>query len=122
MERRTFLQALGAATAASRLPLLGQDPPLGHLGLFEGGCPSAPFRLENIAGLLELSMGLSAWKEAAGSRWSLRMNPSSGNLHPTEAHLILPDLQGYPAGIYHYSPLHHCLERRAEISATLWGR
>ena len=27
MERRTFLQALGAATAASRLPLLGQDAP-----------------------------------------------------------------------------------------------
>jgi len=104
------------------LPLLGQDPPLGHLGLFEGGCPSAPFSLENIAGLLELSMGLSAWKETAGSRWSLRMNPSSGNLHPTEAHLILPDLPGCPAGIYHYSPLYHCLERRAEISAALWGR
>ena len=104
------------------LPLLDQDPPLGHLGLFEGCCPSAPFSLENIAGLLELSMGLSAWKETAGSRWSLRMNPSSGNLHPTEAHLILPDLPGCPAGIYHYSPLYHCLERRAEISAALWGR
>ena len=39
-------------------------------------------------------MGLSAWKAVSGSRWSLRMNPSSGNLHPTEAHLVLPDMQG----------------------------
>jgi SagB-type dehydrogenase family enzyme len=104
------------------LPLLDRDPPLGHLELYEGGCLSAPFSLENIAGLLELSMGLSAWKEAAGSRWALRMNPSSGNLHPTEVHLVLPDLQGCPAGIYHYSPLHHGLERRAEIPAARWGR
>ena len=51
-------------------------------------------------------MGLSAWKAVSGSRWSLRMNPSSGNLHPTEAHLVLPDMQGVrDAGVYHYSPL-----------------
>jgi SagB-type dehydrogenase family enzyme len=43
------------------------------------------------------------------------MNPSSGNLHPTEAYAILPALQGLPggAGVYHYAPLHHTLEQRA---------
>jgi SagB-type dehydrogenase family enzyme len=43
------------------------------------------------------------------------MNPSSGNLHPTEAYAILPGLQGLPgsAGVHHYAPLHHALEQRA---------
>ncbi len=102
------------------LPLLSADPPVGHQGLFEPRAPTAPFSLATLAGALELSMGLSAWKETAGSRWALRMNPSSGNLHPTEAHLVLPEMEGVPGGIYHYSPLHHCLERRAEIPAGLW--
>jgi SagB-type dehydrogenase family enzyme len=104
------------------LPLMAADPPVGHRGLFEPVRPPAPLRLTTIAGILELSMGLSAWKEAAGSRWALRMNPSSGNLHPTEAHLILPTMEGCPGGVYHYSPLDHCLERRAEIPAGLWDR
>ena len=63
----------------------------------------------------ELSLGLSARKEIAGSGWYLRMNPSSGNLHPTEAYAILPALAGLTggAGVYHYAPLHHALEQRA---------
>jgi hypothetical protein len=69
------------------LPLLSQDPPGGHLALYEPDQPCAPLTLANVAGVLELSMGLSAWKAVSGSRWSLRMNPSSGNLHPTETHL-----------------------------------
>ncbi|TVR64991.1 MAG: hypothetical protein EA420_04215 [Candidatus Competibacteraceae bacterium] len=32
------------------------------------------------------SLGLSAWKQHRGSRWALRCNPSSGNLHPTEGY------------------------------------
>jgi SagB-type dehydrogenase family enzyme len=104
------------------LPLISEDPPVGYHALFEASRPPAPLGLATIAGILELSMGLSAWKEAAGSRWALRMNPSSGNLHPTEAHLVVPDMEGCPGGVYHYAPLHHSLERRAEVSAGLWGR
>jgi SagB-type dehydrogenase family enzyme len=64
---------------------------------------------------IELSMGLSARKEIAGSSWYLRMNPSSGNLHPTEAYAVLPAIEGLPggAGVYHYAPLQHALEQRA---------
>ena len=49
------------------------------------------------------------------------MNPSSGNLHPTEAYAILPGLQGLPggAGVYHYAPLHHTLEQRARWQQTV---
>ncbi len=109
------------------LPRTDQAPPgplrpVAGLHGFEPVRPPTPLRLTTIAGILELSLGLSAWKEAGGSRWALRMNPSSGNLHPTEAHLIVPAMEGCPGGVYHYSPLHHCLERRAEIPAGLWER
>jgi SagB-type dehydrogenase family enzyme len=104
------------------LPLLAQDPPGGHLALYEPTGASAPITLANVAGFLELSMGLSAWKAVSGSRWALRMNPSSGNLHPTETHLLLPRMPGCSAGIYHYAPLRHALERRAELSDGLVQR
>src|SRR4051812_21475414 len=60
-----------------------------------GKRPAArPFDRDSLAILFELSLGLSAWKQYAGSRWALRCNPSSGNLHPTEGYLICPTLQG----------------------------
>jgi SagB-type dehydrogenase family enzyme len=105
-----------------RLPLLTQDPPGGHRALYEPGGAGLPLTLANVAGFLELSMGLSAWKALSGSRWPLRMNPSSGNLHPTELHLVLPRLPECPAGVYHYAPLQHALERRAEVPADLWRK
>ena len=76
---------------------------------------SRPFTLGTVGLFLELSLGLSARKEIADSSWYLRMNPSSGNLHPTEAYAVLPALAGLPggAGVYHYAPLHHALEQRA---------
>ena len=69
-------------------PRLSQDPRAAPR-LYEPTRPRTVDRYD-VAGFLELSMGLSAWKAVSGSRWSLRMNPSSGNLHPTETHLILP--------------------------------
>ena len=41
-----------------------------------------------IGDVLRHSLGLSAWKQYRESRWSLRVNPSSGNLHPTEAYVV----------------------------------
>src|SRR5688500_6861616 len=56
--------------------------------VLEGRLPSpAPPGRETIARLFRDSLSLSAWKEAGDARWSLRVNPSSGNLHPTEAWL-----------------------------------
>ncbi len=79
-----------------------------------------PFTLEALGWFLELSMGLSARKEIPGSSWFLRMNPSSGNLHPTEAYAILPTLENLPggAGVYHYAPRPHALEQRARWPAS----
>ena len=109
----------GCETVA--LPLLRTDPPAGHPELYTrpAGKPAPP-TLAAVASFLELSLGLSAWKAAGDSRWSLRINPSSGNLHPTEGHLVLPATEEIEAGIYHYDPLNHRLERRARVSSPLW--
>ncbi|MCA9785614.1 MAG: SagB/ThcOx family dehydrogenase, partial [Candidatus Cloacimonetes bacterium] len=67
--------------------------------------------------LLQDSLGLSAWKEFGQSRWALRMNPSSGNLHPTEATLICPAIPGLSDTpfVAHYAPRDHSLELRARV-------
>jgi SagB-type dehydrogenase family enzyme len=94
-----------------------------YLDLRQGRLPSpARFDLEHVGALLELSLGLSAWKEYRGSRWALRCNPSSGNLHPTEGYLIVPSLPGIPAGVHHYVSRDHTLEHRAAVEeSTLDG-
>jgi SagB-type dehydrogenase family enzyme len=75
----------------------------------------APFDKAGIAKLLELSMGLSAWKAFGPDRWALRCNPSSGNLHPTEAYLVCRKITGLTDAIYHYAPREHALEQRASL-------
>ena len=104
-----------------KLPLLQQFPGAPYAMLYQReNSPKQPFGLENIAGFLELSLGLSAWKAAGQSRWSLRINPSSGNLHPTEAHLVLPPSAKVPGGIFHYNVFAHALEQRAAVAEEIW--
>ena len=77
-----------------------------------------------IAGLLRHALGLSAWKQFRGSRWSLRANPSSGNLHPTEAYVVGPIAAvegGSDVGVWHYAPDRHALERRCAITPSTWN-
>src|SRR5205085_905289 len=47
---------------------------------------------------------------------TVRCNPSSGNLHPTEGYAVLPAVPGLPAGVYHYLSRDHLLERRCTLS------
>jgi SagB-type dehydrogenase family enzyme len=104
-------------TRIINLPLLEEDPPAEYEDLYRrANNQQQAFSLATIGGFLELSLGLSAWKAVGQSRWSLRMNPSSGNLHPTEAHLALPGLPEIQDGIYHYNAFGHTLEQRATIS------
>ena len=108
-------------TATVNLPFVESDPPSPHLTLYrQQSADNQPITLKNVATFLELSMSLSAWKAYGQNRWSLRINPSSGNLHPTEVHLILPDINSIQAGIYHYTPFNHALELRAAVPAPLW--
>ncbi len=81
-----------------------------------GKVPAQPLTTTSVAGLLELSLGLSAWKQHGASRWALRCNPSSGNLHPTEAYIVVASGDGLTAGVYHYLSRDHLLERRCAFA------
>jgi SagB-type dehydrogenase family enzyme len=74
-----------------------------------------------VGDLLRHALGLSAWKQFRGARWALRVNPSSGNLHPTEAYVIAGPAAGLAdgAGVYHYAPDRHALEQRCAFDAWL---
>lgn len=81
---------------------------------------AAPLNLASVSQLLYDSLAISAWKASAGSRWALRVNPSSGNLHPTEAYLLLPAGTVDPSALLaHYTADEHALELRAELPAPL---
>ncbi|WP_457977915.1 SagB/ThcOx family dehydrogenase [Ectopseudomonas composti] len=80
----------------------------------------APLDRASLSQLLYDSLAISAWKEADGSRWALRVNPSSGNLHPTEAYLLLPAGAVEDDGVLaHYAPDIHALEVLSELPRPL---
>ncbi|OFZ87423.1 MAG: hypothetical protein A2V78_12260 [Betaproteobacteria bacterium RBG_16_64_18] len=82
-----------------------------------GAIASAPVTMRTLSRFLEYSLAISAWKQAGETRWALRTNPSSGNLHPTEGYLLIdkdPGVSPSPA-LYHYAPKAHALELRAEF-------
>lgn len=102
------------------LPLVGGEGLRDYHQLYatDDGAPAAVSR-DSVGLLLELALGLSAWKTAGADRWALRNNPSSGNLHPTEGYLLLWQAvaDDLPPGVYHYAPFEHALERRARLPA-----
>ena len=85
--------------------------------LFSG----APVKLRALSRLLEYALALSAWKQAGGARWALRVNPSSGNLRPTEGQVPIGGIvePGEAPGLCHYVPAAHGLERRADCPEAL---
>lgn len=68
-----------------------------------------------LSRLLFHSLAMSAWKQVKGTQicYSLRVNPSSGDLHPTETHLAVRGAVDLDDGLYHYQVRDHALERRA---------
>jgi SagB-type dehydrogenase family enzyme len=67
-----------------------------------------------LSQLLFYSAAISASKRvpSTGYNYALRVNPSSGNLHPTEFHFLTRGLKGWPDGLYHYDPSRHMAEQR----------
>jgi len=111
-----------------QLPILRADeeplsPPYSDL-YRTGSVPSAPLDVRSLSRFFEFALALSAWKQADGTRWALRSNPSSGNLHPTEGYLLIgavPGLTEAP-GLYHYAAREHGLERRASGCAEWFAQ
>ncbi len=102
------------------LELLADRVTSSYGDLFQiGTIPPQLIGAETIGILFELSLGLSAWKQYEGSRWALRCNPSSGNLHPTEGYLIVPELPSLAGGVYHYVSRDHSLEHRCLLNQVV---
>jgi SagB-type dehydrogenase family enzyme len=70
---------------------------------------------EFLSELMFYSASISASKRApsTGDIYALRVNPSSGNLHPTEFHFCTRGLADWPDGLFHYRPSSHMVEQRA---------
>ena len=109
-------------TQSITLPLSHENPTIPY-SLIDSNAPWAPLLKESLAQFLEFSMGIAAWKESESSSWAVRCNASSGNLHPTEAYLILPpllqELQNKSA-VLHYAPKEHTLELLTEFESDFW--
>ena len=107
-----------------RLPLAKPGRPLPYWRLYTpGDVPSEPLSPESISLFFRYALSLTAWKRFQETTWSLRANPSSGNLHPTEGYAVLPAIErlgGAPA-VYHYAPREHALERRAILDPKTWS-
>ncbi len=106
-----------------RLPLLDEPRSPRYDDLYRpGSVSSAALTIRSLSRLLQYSLAISAWKQAGATRWALRCNPSSGNLHPTEGYLLIDALPGLgdAPGLYHYAPREHGLERRAVCSVPLF--
>ena len=72
--------------------------PVTYARLFEpGSVDPLPLTAATIGVFLRHALGLSAWKAYRGVRWSLRVNPSSGNLHPTEGYIVTGPLADFAA-------------------------
>ncbi len=109
-----------------RLPLPEPGDPRLYEELYApaGGTPAELLTPATVSRFLRYSLSLTAWKEFRGTRWALRANPSSGNLHPTEGYLVLPAVPGLSErpGVHHYAPREHALELRADLAAGTYGR
>lgn len=100
------------------LPVPDPSPTPDWRGLFSAA--PRPLELSSLGRFLELALGVSAWKAVEGATWAVRNNPSSGNLHPTEAYVALPPLPGLSdrAGLFHYAVKEHGLETRRLFNAA----
>ena len=103
----------------SNLPLTADTLHTRFADLYQAGkITPQPLILNSLACLLELSFGLSAWKQYCDAKWALRCNPSSGNLHAEEAYVICNALDELSSGVYHYLSRDHQLEQRCRFNRS----
>ena len=111
-----------------RLPILSaeQEPRSpSYTDLYRvGAIKPLPVTVPALSRLFEYALAISAWKEFQGTRWALRSNPSSGNLHPTEGYALLPAMPGLAStpGLYHYASKEHGLELRMECGKAVYDK
>jgi len=110
-------------------PLLGLDlvPPTTAEPRYQAAFVSGhvePHALDrrSLSQLFADSLALSAWKRAGETYWALRINPSSGNLHPTEGYVVCGTIDKFcdRPTVGHYAAKEHAFERRCEFDMDTW--
>src|SRR6266550_1005666 len=116
-----FRRYEGASLVRLLFPEMGQALPYWQLYVADSMEP-APLSIDSVSLFFRYALSLTAWKRFHETTWSLRANPSSGNLHPTEAYALLPAIGAIHdrPGVYHYAPKEHGLERRADVDSSVW--
>lgn len=110
-------------TVAHALPLVSQLRETGSWSTWlaqpfgQRVAQSAKINRAAVGALLNLALGITAWKTLGPDRWAVRANPSSGNLHPIEAYVITAGVDNFADGVWHYDPLDHALNQRAVFAS-----
>ncbi|MGE5241553.1 MAG: nitroreductase [Bacteroidota bacterium] len=108
-----------AGSPQLELPLLADETQPRYVDLYRPrAIPPQALTLTTLAALLELAFGISAWKQYGDSRWALRCNPSSGNLHPTEAYVVVTGIADIDDGVHHYVSRDHRFEQRCRFDSV----
>ena len=72
---------------------------------------SAPVRIDELASILGYAAGIQRWASTPSGEVALKTSPSGGARHSIECYVVARSVLGLSAGIYHYRPDRHLLER-----------
>jgi len=82
--------------------------------------------LEHLSAVLQSVFGARAVQEYAPTVRLIKKGvPSAGGMHPTEAYLLIRQVESLSAGFYHYHPIDHALEpirSLSEVEAASYAR
>lgn len=76
-----------------------------------------PLSAEDFASTLYRTFSARAISDEPGITVMKRAVPSAGGLHPTEAYLLVQNVEGITPGLYHYHPIDHALEPLGDVPA-----
>ena len=128
---RPFLDRLGApeppirerVEAARRIPLMrAHDTRLEELIRQRVTCrnwdTTRALSAEDFASTLYRTFAARAVSDEPGITVLKRAVPSAGGLHPTEAYLLVQNVEGVSPGLYHYHPVDHALEPLGDMPGS----
>ncbi len=75
-----------------------------------------PLPAGDFANTLYRTFAARAVSDEPGITVMKRAVPSAGGLHPTEAYLLVQNVEGIKPGLYHYHPIDHALEPLGELA------
>jgi SagB-type dehydrogenase family enzyme len=72
---------------------------------------SLPVTLAEVSSILGFAAGVQQWASSPEGEVALKTSPSGGARHSVECYIVVRNIDGLRAGVYHYRPDRHFLER-----------